>query len=130
MAVKAMGGCCQICRKKKADRQMSFHHIDKKSKLYNFSKIYVNKSWEVLIIELRKCVLLCLKCHRKVDFHGLRLPNNYQGLNEEWVSPLYGCPYDSIILQHPLQPKIDEISKRFSYFEYGRKLQTEHFIDF
>lgn len=60
---------------------IDFHHIDSKDKDFTIGK-HRNKSKEILLQEINKCVCLCSNCHRKVH-SGLINLNNY--INE---SPL------------------------------------------
>jgi hypothetical protein len=40
-----------------------FHHLDPNQKDFDWSKMRV-RSWDIIINELDKCVLLCSNCHR------------------------------------------------------------------
>ena len=40
-----------------------FHHTDPTTKDYDWNRLRL-KSWEAIIGELAKCVLLCANCHR------------------------------------------------------------------
>jgi hypothetical protein len=43
---------------------LDFHHIDPESKK---GKAVSKNSWESTIRELKKCIVLCVKCHRKLS---------------------------------------------------------------
>lgn len=65
--IEAMGGCCKLCGYNRCQEAMDFHHIDPNEKEFSFGKITANpKSIKILINELKKCVLLCSRCHREV----------------------------------------------------------------
>ena len=62
-AVELLGGVCTNCGWKGNIAGFDFHHTDPSEKEFNIGKV-ANKSWAVLSIELKKCVLLCGTCHR------------------------------------------------------------------
>lgn len=65
--IEAMGGCCKLCGYNRCQEAMDFHHINPNEKDFSFGKITANpKSIKILINELKKCVLLCSRCHREV----------------------------------------------------------------
>lgn len=60
-AVNYKGGKCQHCGYNKSVKAMQFHHLDPKEKDFAISKY--SKSWETIVTELDKCILLCANCH-------------------------------------------------------------------
>ena len=59
--LKAMlGGRCKCGSLKK----LEFDHIDRKEKSFTIS-MGLDKPWKVLVVEVKKCQLLCKKCHIK-----------------------------------------------------------------
>jgi hypothetical protein len=65
--VKALGGKCNICGYDKCSNALEFHHLNPNEKDFNFGKIRANpKSWNKIVAEVKKCVLLCSNCHREV----------------------------------------------------------------
>jgi len=67
-AVEYMGGKCSICNI--VDTCMAiydFHHKDPSSKNIEIDLI-ITGSWNKLIKELDKCILVCSNCHRKLHF--------------------------------------------------------------
>lgn len=64
--VKSIYGC-QICGYKKLNQALEFHHLDSIEKDSSISKL-CSGSYGIkkLKKELRKCVLLCCRCHREV----------------------------------------------------------------
>lgn len=66
--VNLAGGKCQICGYDKCLRALTFHHRspdDKKFEL-NTSEMK-SKNWDLVLLELNKCDLLCVRCH--VEIH-------------------------------------------------------------
>lgn len=63
-AVVFLGGCCQICGYDKCSSAFDFHHINPLEKDFTISARMT--SWEAIQKELKKCVLLCCRCHREV----------------------------------------------------------------
>lgn len=65
--IDAMGGKCQICDYNKCQEAMDFHHINPLEKEFSFNRARANpKAIKKIIEELKKCVLLCSRCHREV----------------------------------------------------------------
>lgn len=60
------GGKCSICGYNKCQQALCFHHINPDEKKMDFSG---SRSWESLIEEANKCVLVCANCHAEI--HGL-----------------------------------------------------------
>jgi len=56
---------CAICGEKNPDK-LTFHHVDKDDKEYKISDLVVQRRFNLLTKELRKCIVLCYDCHRKV----------------------------------------------------------------
>jgi predicted HNH restriction endonuclease len=63
-AIAYLGGKCRICGYDKCPAAFDFHHIDPMGKDFNISSGLT--SWDRIVPELDKCVLLCSNCHREV----------------------------------------------------------------
>ena len=58
------GGKCISCGYRKNLSALEFHHLyDKDFKLD--SRTMISKSWEAIVEEAKKCILLCANCHRE-----------------------------------------------------------------
>lgn len=85
--VKAMGGKCQGCGYNKCNEALAFHHIDPTQKDLEFSDTRANpKRWELLAIELRKCILVCHVCHSEIHAGIRQIPDVYEKFNEEYLN--------------------------------------------
>ena len=62
-AIAYLGGKCKICGYSECLEAFDAHHVDAISKDFNISSV---SSWPRLEKELKKCVLLCSRCHREV----------------------------------------------------------------
>jgi len=94
----AMGYKCCICGYNKCQSALVLHHIDPSQKEFSFGAIRANsKSWAKIVIELRKCILLCHNCHSEIHEGLIFIPNDVPLFNEEFVS------YDK-----DLKPKYDK----------------------
>ena len=83
--VEAMGGQCQCCGYDKCIRALAFHHIDPSEKDIGFGEIRSNpKSWNKIVEELRKCILVCHNCHSEIHAGIRDLPDNFSKFNEEY----------------------------------------------
>jgi hypothetical protein len=85
--VEAMGGKCVVCNYSQCRRALDLHHLNSEKKEFGFGKIMANpKKWELLVKELRKCVLICCRCHAEVHDGLTQVPKDAIGFNEEYVS--------------------------------------------
>jgi hypothetical protein len=83
-AIALKGGSCYLCGYKRCARALEFHHLERQNKSFTISSFIANavgyflkkgrllpaeieKIWESVVWELRKCVLLCANCHREVE---------------------------------------------------------------
>ncbi|AKN44340.1 HNH endonuclease [Salmonella phage NR01] len=58
---------CQICGYSKCKAALEFHHLDPAEKEYSVSTFKSSRrNKEVVLAELKKCVLLCSNCHREI----------------------------------------------------------------
>jgi len=64
-AVEYKGGKCVLCGYDKYVGALEFHHVDPKTKSFGIGAKGYTRSWEVLKIELDKCILICANCHRE-----------------------------------------------------------------
>ena len=66
-AVNYLGGQCSQCGYNKTLNALHFHHLDPKEKSFELSKNILRcKAWEVIVIELNKCILVCANCHAEI----------------------------------------------------------------
>lgn len=58
---------CQVCGYNKCKAALEFHHLDPTLKEYQVSTFQSSRrNKELVLAELRKCVLLCSNCHREL----------------------------------------------------------------
>jgi len=61
-AISYKGGKCAHCGYCNHPAAFQFHHVDPKQKDVSWVKLRL-RSWDKIIFELDKCVLLCANCH-------------------------------------------------------------------
>ncbi len=84
--IEAFGGKCGCCGYDKCQAAFDLHHVNPEDKEFSFGQIRANpKSWSKIVIELRKCVLLCANCHREVHAGVREIPKNIQSFNEDFA---------------------------------------------
>lgn len=69
-AIELMGGKCARCGYAEYSCALDFHHVDASTKDVAFGT-WRGWSWERVLKELPKCILLCKNCHA-VEHHLLR----------------------------------------------------------
>lgn len=84
--IDSFGGKCFICGYSKCSKALEFHHINPDEKEFNFGEIMARpKSWDKIVVELRKCVCLCSNCHREVHAGILILPKDIIQFDESFA---------------------------------------------
>lgn len=82
----AFGGKCTICGYDKTISALDYHHINPQDKDSALSVAMRNGyAWHKIIVEARKCTILCCRCHREIHAGVTQLPKNYAKFNEEYV---------------------------------------------
>ena len=148
--IDSMGGKCIICGYNKCSRAMDLHHLYPSKKELSFGAIIANpKKWETIVNELKKCVLLCNRCHQEVHAGFTEIPINpvtfddnyieYKELRRKTKCPICGkekwnynktCSYSCA---SKLKGKIDWdkvnlnqliLIDKLSYCEIGRRLNV------
>lgn len=58
------GNCCSKCGFSNGKRSLAFHHVDPSTKLFELTPRNMDShSWEKVLEESAKCILLCHNCH-------------------------------------------------------------------
>ena len=77
LAIDLKGGECNICSYNKCKESLAFHHVDDKDKLFSLSgRNMISRSYELVLNEISKCVLLCHNCHMEVHYGLTKCPEN------------------------------------------------------
>ncbi len=74
MLVEYKGGKCTLCGYDKSPWALELHHRDPKKKIFGLSVRGLTRSWETLIKEADKCILICANCHREIHAGIAQLP--------------------------------------------------------
>lgn len=84
--VESMGGKCCVCGYNKTNNCLALHHINPELKEMNFGKIRANPaSWDKIVKELRKCILVCHNCHGEIHEGLIEIPTNPPIFNEDFL---------------------------------------------
>lgn len=93
-AINLMGGKCQKCGYDKYIEAMDFHHIKGKDKEFIGAGIQT-KNWSKVVKELKKCVLLCCRCHREEHNskdHSMNTKSHSDAMLNMDIKPTGKCP--------------------------------------
>ncbi len=83
--VEAMGGKCVCCGYNKCMSSLAIHHLDPSIKEISFSGVRANGiSWDKIIQELRKCILVCNNCHGEIHAKIIDVPKNAASFDESF----------------------------------------------
>ena len=77
---------CQICGEGDF-RVLVFHHINKADKLFSPSQP-AQRSEKAIINEIKKCLVLCLNCHKKVHFNHVIDKDHWEFGEDIRLSPV------------------------------------------
>lgn len=64
--VDSKGGKCEKCGYNRCLRALSFHHLDPNQKDFEINTSRASLSYEKLIVEIQKCILVCGNCHMEI----------------------------------------------------------------
>lgn len=124
-AVELMGGKCCICGYNKNYACLDFHHLDAKEKEFSFSTGR-NKSWNKIIEELQKCILVCRNCHGELHFPNCEISKENNHLKDN--NFLNGFYPKQIIRENSLLPtgscltcKADVFGTKYCSIECAKK---------
>lgn len=68
------GGKCAVCSYNKCDSSLAFHHLDESLKEFNIdARVCNGYSYDRLIKEADKCLLLCHNCHMELHHPELKM---------------------------------------------------------
>lgn len=84
--IDAMGGKCQICGYNKCNEVMEFHHLNPAEKEFTIGRMTRANcnSWSKTVAELKKCILLCNRCHGEVHYNSVLIPEKYDVFNSDY----------------------------------------------
>lgn len=119
--IDSMGSQCQICKYSACNAAMEFHHIVPNEKEMSISSILANpKSWkEIVVPELRKCILLCCRCHREIHAGIISLPENFAKFDEKYLNYSDNNDYTSPC---PCCEKLKPSNLRYCSFSCSSKM--------
>jgi hypothetical protein len=84
--IAAMGGKCCACGYNRCQSALALHHLNPNEKDIGLGSIRANpKSWQTIVAELRKCVLVCHVCHSEIHEGILLVPHDAPKFNESFI---------------------------------------------
>ncbi len=67
LLIQDKGGRCERCGYGRNGAALAFHHLDPATKSFGIDlRVCSNTTWETLVSEARKCLLLCLNFHAEI----------------------------------------------------------------
>ena len=83
--VQSFGGKCGICEYSRCHESLDLHHINPNEKSFGLSCIRANPmSWDKIVQELRKCVLICRNCHGEYHSGLIKIPDTILRFDEKF----------------------------------------------
>ena len=65
--VEHFGGKCKVCGYDKCPQALQFHHLNPGEKEFGISKSGLCRSYERMLAEAKKCLLVCCRCHAEIE---------------------------------------------------------------
>jgi hypothetical protein len=88
--ISAMGGQCAVCHYSRCPDALEFHHLDPSQKDLKLGGARANPTaWAKVVVELRKCILLCSICHR--EYHAGLVESLPTPTGDSWFDESYAC---------------------------------------
>lgn len=85
--VDSFGGKCCICGYDKCNDALALHHLDPSIKEISLGGIRANpKSWDNIVKELRKCIMVCHNCHSEIHNGLTNVPDNPKLFDESFAT--------------------------------------------
>lgn len=125
--IKAFGDKCCICGRTFPQEVFEFHHLNPETKEFSLGKIRSNCfSWERIVNELRKCVMVCANCHRLIENGYVDVPENVVRFNERYVDYKKNFPKQKIKYDRCVCGKKKRVDKKYCsaecYHIHNRKV--------
>lgn len=79
----SFGNKCGICGYDRCVEAFEFHHLQPDNKEFSLSS---GMSWDKIVVEARKCVMLCSNCHREVHNDISTIPEDVKRFDENFVN--------------------------------------------
>jgi len=79
-AISLYGNKCSLYGYNKHPGVLEFHHVDPLTKLFGISADGFSRSWKSIVLETKKCLLVCANCHKEIEL-GLH--------KKEFIDTLY-----------------------------------------
>jgi hypothetical protein len=76
---------CALCPEKNP-AALDFHHKKKSEKAFTVSQAIHSKSIDQLEAEIKRCVVLCARCHRLVESGVLTLPESVEQISQSGIA--------------------------------------------
>lgn len=74
--INLLGGKCSKCGYQENIAALQFHHLDPSKKQFKLGhRMLSNRSWDAILKEAPKCILLCANCHAEEHNPEYKLSN-------------------------------------------------------
>jgi len=85
--IQSFGGGCGVCGYSKCPDALELHHLDPLQKDFGLGSVRATpKNWDLVVEELRKCILLCSNCHREYHYGLIRDVSKSPRFNEIYAN--------------------------------------------
>lgn len=87
-ALDAFGGECGICGYRKCTQALEFHHVSPSEKDFSIGSSNI-ANWSKIVVELRKCVMVCTNCHRELHYGYAKIEDVRFKFDESYANWVY-----------------------------------------
>ena len=99
--VQAMGGCCVVCKYFRCTDALQFHHLNPAAKDFDLGEIRASPvSWARIVAELKKCVMVCSRCHTEIHAGMTEVPAGAARFDPAWEN--YHQTFEPVMIPCPI----------------------------
>ena len=81
--VKAFDSKCQVCGEKFPEFIFDFHHLNPDEKSFGLGDATTTRARSAYADEAKKCIMVCVRCHRYIENTDLDISDKKSAFNEE-----------------------------------------------
>jgi hypothetical protein len=86
--VKIFGGKCVVCDYSKYAGALEFHHLNPNEKEFGIADKGLTKAYKILLVEAKKCILVCSNCHQEIEAGIVELDENILEKNKNIIDTI------------------------------------------
>ena len=99
--VEAFGSKCGICGYDRCHNALHFHHLNPSEKKFGISSRI--RIWDDIVIEVRKCIMVCSNCHVEIHQGITEIPSDIKRFSESYAGNKEYIPVEKLCIDCGIQ---------------------------